>query len=147
VTPERPAQAQRRRATRGSAHPRDRLRHLAEIDEGITRPAHDTARQVDPHGLDERTAALARLAALVALRAAPASYQRCVDLALAAGASVDEVLDTLKVVAPTVGLVRVVSAAPEMALALGYDIDSALESLDDPRAGDTRVPGGDGPTA
>lgn len=89
---------------------------------------------------------MARLAALVALHAAPYSYRRCVDRALAAGASVDEMLDTLKVVAPTVGLVRVVSAAPEMALALGYDIDSALESLDDPLAGDTSVPGGDGPT-
>jgi hypothetical protein len=38
----------------------------------------------------------------------------------------------LKVVAPSVGLARVVAAAPGLALALGYDIDSALETLDVP---------------
>jgi alkylhydroperoxidase/carboxymuconolactone decarboxylase family protein YurZ len=80
--------------------------------------------------LDKRTAALACLATLVAMQAGPSSYQRCVDRALAAGASVDDVIDTLKVVAPSVGLARVVSAAPGLALALGYDIDAALEALD-----------------
>ena len=30
--------------------------------------------------------------------------------------------------APTVGLARVVSAAPELALALGYDVEAALET-------------------
>jgi hypothetical protein len=30
--------------------------------------------------------------------------------------------------APTVGLARVVSAAPKLALALGYDLDAALEA-------------------
>ena len=33
-------------------------------------------------------------------------------------------------VAPTVGMARVVSAAPELALALGYDVDAALEARD-----------------
>jgi hypothetical protein len=33
-------------------------------------------------------------------------------------------------VAPTVGLARAVSAAPELALAIGYDIDAALEAID-----------------
>jgi 4-carboxymuconolactone decarboxylase len=91
---------------------------------------HDTTGSIDPHGLDERTAALACLAALVALHAGPSSYQRCVDRALAAGATVDDVIDTLKVVAPTVGLARLVTAAPGLALALGYDIDAALEAVD-----------------
>jgi hypothetical protein len=31
-------------------------------------------------------------------------------------------------VAPIVGLARVVSAAPELALALGYDVDAAVEA-------------------
>jgi hypothetical protein len=31
-------------------------------------------------------------------------------------------------VAPAVGLGRVVSAAPQLGLALGYDVDAALES-------------------
>jgi 4-carboxymuconolactone decarboxylase len=87
---------------------------------------------LDMHGLDERAATLACLAALVALRASPASYRLCVDRALAAGASVDDVINLLKVIAPSVGLARVVAAAPGLALALGYDIDSALETLDMP---------------
>jgi 4-carboxymuconolactone decarboxylase len=85
------------------------------------------------HGLDERTAALAGFAVLLAQRASATAYRDCVDRALAAGASVDDVIDTLKVVAPSVGLARVVSAAPDVALALGYDIDGALEALDIPR--------------
>jgi 4-carboxymuconolactone decarboxylase len=83
--------------------------------------------------VDEKTASLARLAALVALHAAPGSYERGVGAALAAGATADEVVDTLTAVAPTVGLARVVSAAPGLALALGYDIDRALEEVDDLR--------------
>jgi hypothetical protein len=46
---------------------------------------------------------------------------------LASGASIDEIVGTMIAVAPTVGLTRVVSAAPELALALGYDVDAALE--------------------
>jgi 4-carboxymuconolactone decarboxylase len=92
----------------------------------------------EAHGLDEKTAALACLGALVALRAPVTSCRRCVDRALAAGATVDDVVDTLKVVAPMVGLVNVVSAAPPLALALGYDIDAALETLDAPGADGVR---------
>ena len=50
-----------------------------------------------------------------------------IDAARAAGADVDEIVGTLIAVAPTVGLARVVSAAPELALSLGYDVDAALE--------------------
>jgi hypothetical protein len=35
---------------------------------------------------------------------------------------------TLIAVAPITGVARVVAAAPEFALALGYDIDAALEA-------------------
>jgi 4-carboxymuconolactone decarboxylase len=94
---------------------------------------YDTTGWTDHQGLDERTAALACLATLVAMHAGPTSYRRCVDRALAAGASIDDVIDTLKVVAPTVGLARVVAAVPSLALALGYDIDTALEAVDLPR--------------
>jgi alkylhydroperoxidase/carboxymuconolactone decarboxylase family protein YurZ len=92
-----------------------------------------TTGPIGRHGLDDRTAALAGLAALLALRASGKAYHDCVDRALAAGASVDDVIDTLKVVAPAVGLARLVSAASDVALALGYDIDGALEALDIPR--------------
>lgn len=84
-------------------------------------------------GLDARTAALARLAALVAMRSPTACYRTCVAAALEAGATADEVVETLCSVASTVGLARVVSAAPCLALAVGYDIDAALERVDGPR--------------
>ena len=74
--------------------------------------------------LDAPTFALARVAALIATEAALASYQWAVESALAAGASVREIVDVLVAVAPVVGLARVTSAAPELALALGYDVES-----------------------
>ena len=52
--------------------------------------------------------------------------------ALAAGATQDEITDVLLAIAPVTGLGRVVSAAPDVATALGYDIEAALEQLDDP---------------
>jgi 4-carboxymuconolactone decarboxylase len=50
-----------------------------------------------------------------------------IDQALAAGVEIDEVVATLVAVGPVVGLARVVSAAPELALALGYDLDADFE--------------------
>ena len=85
---------------------------------------------VDDSTLDEKTHALARLSASLAIDAAPISYQSSVELALAAGATVDEIVGCLIAVAPVIGLARVVSAAPELALALGYDVDAALETRD-----------------
>ncbi|HEY2998117.1 MAG TPA: carboxymuconolactone decarboxylase family protein [Acidimicrobiales bacterium] len=74
-------------------------------------------------GLDPRTRALVRLAALVALDADPASYQWAVADALAAGAGDEEVLGVLVALAPVAGLVRVGAAAPQVALAIGHDLD------------------------
>ena len=128
------------RRSSGAAHTRDRLRRLAGPEAGIVEQPPGASCGIERHGLDERAAALVRLGALVALHAAPASYRGGVDRALAAGASVDDVVATLTIVARTVGLARVVSAAPDLALALGYDIDRALEALDDPHAGHTPRP-------
>jgi alkylhydroperoxidase/carboxymuconolactone decarboxylase family protein YurZ len=50
--------------------------------------------------------------------------------ALAAGASEDEIADLLLAIAPIAGLGRVVAAAPDVAAALGYDIEAALEEPD-----------------
>ena len=77
--------------------------------------------------LTAQQAALARLAALVALDGAQVSYIHVVEEALSAGASVDDLVGTLIAVMPSTGADRVVSAAPKLALALGYDIDAALE--------------------
>jgi 4-carboxymuconolactone decarboxylase len=108
---------------------KDTLRSLAMNDEGfIERVLAMQLANIDASGLDPRTHALVRLGALVGMDAAPASYQWSASMALAAGATVDEIVGVLIAVAPTVGLARVVSAAPEVALAIGYDIDAAFES-------------------
>jgi alkylhydroperoxidase/carboxymuconolactone decarboxylase family protein YurZ len=80
--------------------------------------------------LDDKTHALVRLAALVASGATATAYRDVVADAHAAGATADEVVDTLCAVAPVVGSARVVSAAPGLALAAGYDVDAALERSD-----------------
>lgn len=51
--------------------------------------------------------------------------------ALAAGASDDEIADVLLAIASVTGLARIVSAAPEAAIALGYDTQAALLEQDD----------------
>jgi alkylhydroperoxidase/carboxymuconolactone decarboxylase family protein YurZ len=107
------------------------LRCLALNDEqfvvSVLGMGHDT---IDASGLDQKTHALLRLAASLAVDAAPSSYQSIVERAQATGATVDEIVGCLIAVAPTIGLARVVSAAPELALALGYDVDAALEGSD-----------------
>jgi alkylhydroperoxidase/carboxymuconolactone decarboxylase family protein YurZ len=134
VTAERRPGPARRHPTREPAAHGDALRRLAGFAGDVVPPRRDPAHGGAPYGLDERTAALARLATLIALDAPPASYRRTVHLALAAGASVDDVIDTLVVVARTVGLARVVAAAPRLARAAGYDVDAALETFE--REGD-----------
>jgi 4-carboxymuconolactone decarboxylase len=69
--------------------------------------------------LDERSAAIARIAAMVALDAPPASYATQITDAVEAGVTAEEMLATLRAVAPLVGASRVVAAAPELMLALG----------------------------
>lgn len=101
------------------------LRRLALSDERIAGAA------LDPSGgasatssLDPPMLALAQVAALIATEAPLASYQWAVESALAAGASDTDIVDVLVAVAPVVGLARVAAAAPELALALGYDVES-----------------------
>ena len=60
------------------------------------------------------------------------SYQTAVEAAMRAGATLDDLLATLVAVAGSVGSPRVVSAAPRIALAAGYDIDAALEATEAP---------------
>jgi alkylhydroperoxidase/carboxymuconolactone decarboxylase family protein YurZ len=91
-----------------------------------------TARDHRAGALDDRTRALIRIAALVATGGGPSSYEREVAGALAAGATAGDVVGTLVAVAPTVGMAHVVSAAAGLALGLGYDVDRALEGVDEP---------------
>ena len=107
----------------------ERLRSLALSDDrfvaSVLGMGQDT---IEASGLDPKTHAMVRLAALLAVDAAPSSYNASAELALASGASVDEIVGILIAVAPTIGLGRVVSAAPDLGLALGYDVDAALEA-------------------
>ena len=90
-------------------------------------------------GIDPRSHALARIAALIALDAAPPSYMSAVEAGLEAGASYEEIVGTLIAVMPIVGVARIVSAAPNLGLALGYDVAEALETEGVAQPGD-RVP-------
>jgi 4-carboxymuconolactone decarboxylase len=106
------------------------LRRLAVHDDALL---EDIARDGSPFRtsvIDARTAALVRVAATIAVDAAPASFQHVVALALAAGATSDEIVASLEAVTPVTGAARVVQCAPKVALALGYDVDAALERRD-----------------
>jgi alkylhydroperoxidase/carboxymuconolactone decarboxylase family protein YurZ len=80
--------------------------------------------------LDPRGHALVRIGALIAADAAPPSYMSAVEDALEAGSTYDEIVGTLIAVMPVVGVARVVSAAPNLGLALGYDVGAALEAVE-----------------
>jgi 4-carboxymuconolactone decarboxylase len=73
-------------------------------------------------GLDARTFALVKIAALIALDAPPASYLWQVANALDAGATPQDLAGVLRAVALQVGGPRVMAAAPEIMLALGLEL-------------------------
>ncbi len=73
-------------------------------------------------GLDARTFALVKIAALIALDAPPASYAWQIGNALDDGASPEDILGVLRAVAPQVGGPRVIAAAPEIILGLGLTL-------------------------
>jgi 4-carboxymuconolactone decarboxylase len=64
----------------------------------------------------------------VALDAAPASYLFQVQAALSAGATPREILGVLTAVAPQTGMARVVSAAPEIMIALGLELPAGPDT-------------------
>lgn len=75
-------------------------------------------------GLDPRSYALVKIAALVALDSPPASYLWQVANALDAGATPKDILGVLRAVAPQVGGPKAVAAAPEIMIALGLSLPS-----------------------
>lgn len=109
----------------------DRLRLLA-LNDSRCAPAYEDDTGLDSAVLDPKTIALIRLAALVAVGGAVASYGAQVNAAVDAGATAAEIVDVLVGVIPVVGLPRVVAAAPALALALGYDTGEALEQPSGP---------------
>ena len=109
---------------------KEHLRRLAVHDEALLEAIAVEGSAYATSVIDHRTAALVRLAATVAVDAAPSTFQHAVSLALAAGATGNEIVASLEAVTPVTGAARVVQCAPKLALALGYDVDAALEQLD-----------------
>lgn len=103
----------------------------AEVEELLKRLAEvstiETWGTADVEYLDPRTRSLAVIGAAICTDAPARTFQSLVTSALQAGATAEEVLGVLLAVAPTAGEPRVVTAAPRIALALGYDVDAAFE--------------------
>jgi alkylhydroperoxidase/carboxymuconolactone decarboxylase family protein YurZ len=78
--------------------------------------------------LDAKAHALVRLGALIAIDAEAPAYMWTLEAARRAGASDDELVGCLLAAMPTLGVARIVSAAPKLGLAMGFDVASALEA-------------------
>ncbi len=113
----------------------DTLARIALRDEhfiqSLSRSGGEGA-ELEPE-LDQRTCELVKLAVLIGIEGGIPSYVATVQAAQAAGASDAEIVDTLVTVLPSAGIVRTSSAAPKLALALGYEPNHALRE-DEPEA-------------
>lgn len=104
------------------------LRAMAvHLDSEIERSLGVSLGDLPGPNLDPRTRALVRLGAMLAMGAPEPCYAAVVSDALVAGATSVDVVSTLAAAAPTVGVARVVAAAPMVARALGYDIDQDID--------------------
>ncbi len=116
-----------------TARYQETLRRLAMIDEGFVEDEAGLGLALaGTPALEPKIAALLQLGILVASGSPAVCLEWSTARALAAGAAEDEIADVLLAIAPVTGLGRVVCAAPDVATALGYDIEAALEQLDDP---------------
>jgi 4-carboxymuconolactone decarboxylase len=98
--------------------------HDVDAIEGLFQARLDN---LEASGLEPKAYALANIAALIASDAAPASYVFQVEFALEVGVTPEEILGLLVALNPTLGNIRIVSAAAELAFALGIDLDEELE--------------------
>jgi 4-carboxymuconolactone decarboxylase len=109
----------------------DILRRLAIIDEEFASgQAGLSFAHRDGQALDPKVAALVQVGALAAIGSPEVCLEWSTSRALAAGATEEEVTGVLLVVAPVIGLGRLVAAAPGVAGGFGYDIEAALEDPD-----------------
>jgi alkylhydroperoxidase/carboxymuconolactone decarboxylase family protein YurZ len=104
------------------------LRLIALSDDRLIREVLDPVSNLEVSHLDGKTHALARIAALLALDASPASYSGGVEAAFAAGATEEEVAGTLVAVTTEIGVAQAVSRATALAAAMGYDVESAFQA-------------------
>ena len=100
------------------------LRRLALNDEGSVEMVLARGSQAEAGAiLVPKVDLLVRLGALLALGAATTSLRATVERAKRAGATDDEIVGVLIAVAPAVGQARVVSTAPKLATAIGYQLE------------------------
>ena len=92
---------------------KEHLRRLAVHDDALVEVIVSEEETLLASALGEKTAALVRVAATIAVDAAPSTFQHAVSAALAAGASYDEIVATLEAVTPVTGTARVVAVRPE----------------------------------
>jgi alkylhydroperoxidase/carboxymuconolactone decarboxylase family protein YurZ len=85
---------------------------------------------LEASGLNAKTYALVKVGALIALDAAPASFIWQVEMARHAGVTEEELTGVLIALAPQIGLVKTVAAAPELALAMGIDFQPEAEETE-----------------
>lgn len=103
------------------------LRRIANMDaSAIELLLGKPSATLEASGLDARTHALVRLAALIAINGSPASFVWEVNDAQRCGVTEKELSGLLVAVAPMVGSPRVASAAAEIAFAL-TDADVTAE--------------------
>jgi len=93
--------------------------------------AEITAVSVEHNSLPPRELMIARLAALIAVDAPPASYLVNAGAAADSGVTADDMQGVMIAVAPVVGTARVVSAGGKILRALGFAIAVADEMADD----------------
>jgi 4-carboxymuconolactone decarboxylase len=96
----------------------DSLRTVLALGPGLADPSDPSVVALTP-----KIGALVRVAALVALDAPTCALRWAVELASCAGADDDDIVAVLLTLAPDLGVARLVSIAPRLALAIGYDIE------------------------
>jgi 4-carboxymuconolactone decarboxylase len=107
---------------------KDVLSGLAKGDTDVLEEALELRETFQENsGLDPHAFGLVKIAALIALEAPPASYLWQVPNALDAGVTPQEILGVLRAIAPQVGGPRVVSAVPEIMVALGLSLPPEQE--------------------
>jgi hypothetical protein len=109
----------------------DNLGAIAQGDAPVLETlAQMTVHTLERSGLDEETYLLVRIAALVAMDAAPMSYLMNIGAADSIGVPLERVQGTLVAIAPIVGTARTVSAAGKIVRSFGI-ADAILADEED----------------
>jgi hypothetical protein len=102
------------------------LRRIALSDARLLAVEREATTGTGSEALDPRWQTLVKLGALLATEPSGTALQQVVDEALALNITRDEIVSALVCLLPTVGLRQAASVAPELGLAIGYDVEAAL---------------------